>query len=342
MIRIGHVPIERVGQGSARDGEGHRVGPIRRHLAVKRDPIVDRGIRREDRLCCGDACAIFRCDPNAGFELLDFNHRAVRKDPPALLRDGGRNSLQVLERVKRGLVRIAQRRRVFESLHRHALETLDLRARLHAGFIFLLCLSLRLGPRHPHRWEQIGVKPPEIAGDAVCVDDLFDAVDRGFLALLEQPRCFLAPQLDKRTDSIVADWGEMRGGPRRHSAGHRAAVEHHDRAPGADQFIGGGEAGNPRADDHDVATQIVLKGRSIGRNVLAHPQGLGGFAAGIHDAPPLCTPPAPAQLAALRLTFFSAMPVSFLSAAFSSLSVVVRSCATASLPSSSAHAISVP
>ena len=48
------------------------------------------------------------------------------------------------------------------------------------------------------------------------------------------------------------------------------------------------------------------------------------------------------QLAAFRLTFRSAMDVSFLSAALSSLSVVVRSAAAASLPSCFANAIRLP
>ena len=82
MVGVGHVPVERIGERAARNREGHRIGAIRRHLAVQVDGVVDRRIGGEHCVWRGDAGAVLGRDPNSVLQLLDFGDRAVGEISP--------------------------------------------------------------------------------------------------------------------------------------------------------------------------------------------------------------------------------------------------------------------
>jgi hypothetical protein len=59
MIRVRHVPVERIRQRAARDLEGHGIGAIGTHLAMDRRKRIDRRIRGEDRVLGDHRAAAF-------------------------------------------------------------------------------------------------------------------------------------------------------------------------------------------------------------------------------------------------------------------------------------------
>ena len=207
---------------------------------------------------------------------------------------------------------------------------LDRPAGLAHRLVLLVLLIARLFRVHPQRRKQERIQPPEIARNVMGSDDLLDTVDRRLLALLKQACGFLAANFDERAHAVVANRREVGGGTRGHSAANRATIDNDHRAAGHCEFIGDRESGNAGPHHHGVAALAALKLRRFAPPPAASTAI--GWPLGLRSSQP----------AAFRFTFFSAIPVSFLSAAFSSLSVVVRSFATGSLPSSSAQAISVP
>jgi hypothetical protein len=77
--------------------------------------------------------------------------------------------------------------------------------------------------------------------------------------LLKQAGDFFAAQIDQRTDCIIADRGQMRGGAGRHATCDRAAVKHDDRPTGQDQLIGDRQPSDAGAHDDGIASTRALK-----------------------------------------------------------------------------------
>ena len=121
--------------------------------------------------------------------------------------------------------------------------------------------------------------------------------------------------LIERAHAVVANRREMRGGARGHSAADRAAVDHDDRAGRPSRVHRRPRARQcrprpPRCRSASLPSSCGACARPpAASTAIGWPRGLAFML----------------QPAAFRFTFFSAMPVSFLSAAFSSLSVVVKS-----------------
>src|SRR3546814_20731084 len=73
---------------------------------------------------------------------------------------------------------------------------------------------------------------------------------------MEEPRFVLAAYPDQFRIEIIEFGGEMGRRPRRHAAPDRAAVDDDHRTAEAAELIGGGKAGNSRADYDYVATGV--------------------------------------------------------------------------------------
>ena len=63
---------------------------------------------------------------------------------------------------------------------------------------------------------------------------------------------------DQLLIEVVDVGGEVRAGARGHAAAERSAVEHDDRLACAGKLIGGREAGDAGADDHDIGFDVAL------------------------------------------------------------------------------------
>src|SRR3546814_5292672 len=83
---------------------------------------------------------------------------------------------------------------------------------------------------------------------------------------MEEPRFVLAAYPDQFRIEIIEFGGEMGRRPRRHAAPDRAAVDDDHRTAEAAELIGGGKAGNSRADYDYVATGVRRQRRSVDRS----------------------------------------------------------------------------
>src|SRR5205085_4167574 len=116
---------------------------------------------------------------------------------------------------------------------------------------------LRLG-RH-----EIAVQPREVAGDGLGGADRLDAVDRGGLALVPEPRVLAAGGLDHLVEVVVDLEGQVGGGAGGHAAAEPPAVDDHHAPAGAGEFVGGGEAGDTGAYHQDVRLGIGRQGGEV-------------------------------------------------------------------------------
>src|SRR4051812_29771768 len=123
--------------------------------------------------------------------------------------------------MKRGLVGIAQRRRLLMSPERHALFARDRHANLLGGFIFLFNdAGVGAGSM-----EQMTVQSPKIARDAQLLLIAFNAVQAGGLALIPKLGGLLAPAANQLIKTVVTLRGEMRRRARCHAFADRTAVD---------------------------------------------------------------------------------------------------------------------
>ena len=90
VIGIERVPIERVLDAVARDGDRHRVGAIRRELGVEREAVVDRRIGGDDRLRGLHRRIVGGADGDGAVLLLDRGHRRVGEQRAAALDESRR------------------------------------------------------------------------------------------------------------------------------------------------------------------------------------------------------------------------------------------------------------
>jgi hypothetical protein len=74
--------------------------------------------------------------------------------------------------------------------------------------------------------------------------------------------------------SVVELVHQVAGGHLRHAAAHRAVIQHRHAASGARQQVGGGQAGDTRADDADVDVHVLLKGSELRQRGGGRPDGL--------------------------------------------------------------------
>jgi hypothetical protein len=190
---------------------------------------------------------------------------------------------EIFGRMESSLVGEAQAAAAVEAGDRRAVRPLDLDAEAPARFIFFL----QVGDRPFLGRDQIAVQPPEIGLDPFVAADRLDAIDRGDLALIVKPRFLLAAHLDQLGIEVVELGREVGGRPGGHAAADAAAVDDHHRSAGAAQLVGGRQAGNARADDHDVAGLVGLELRRVDRRSAVHPVGLASLVADIHADLPL-------------------------------------------------------
>ena len=150
------------------------------------------------------------------------------------------------------------------------------------GVEFLLPLIAGFLGLNTHCRKQEGVEPTEIAIYTEFANDLFDARDGSFLALLEEPRHLLAAQIDQRAQPIVANRREMRCRSRRHAAANRPAIDDDDLVPNAGQLIGNGEPCYSGSDDDGVATLLARETRSVWDRPRPSSRETGVFAVRVH------------------------------------------------------------
>ena len=117
---------------------------------------------------------------------------------------------------------------------------------------------------------------------ATCLD----AIDGGGLGLIDLPRLVETAQLDQIVVIVVELGGEVGGGARRHAPADRAAVERHDGAAGAGEFVGDREAGEAGPDHDDIRRGVARKRRRVLNVRALAPHGCAELEAGVHDCAP--------------------------------------------------------
>ena len=146
-----------------------------------------------------------------------------------------------------------------QALERHAVNLLGIGAGLAHGAQF----AVELGLLRFRRGKKIGIEPAEIAFDAVLLDDAFDAVDSGGVALPD--RAWPCPRRGssrttrpcRRRSATDARWCAP-------SCPCRFAAVDNDHVDVAQrQFVGRREAGNPAADDHDAGSLVLVQGFGV-------------------------------------------------------------------------------
>ena len=89
------------------------------------------------------------------------------------------------------------------------------------------------------------------------------------MALRGEPRAALAVQLLELVVAVVERVREMRRGAARLAAADRTVVDDHDAPAALREAVGGGEPGDPGADDADVGLEIALERRGSSRSAVA-------------------------------------------------------------------------
>ena len=79
MIGIERVPIERVLDEVARDGDRHRIGAIGRELGVQREAVVDRRVGGDDGVRGLDRRIVGGAHGDGAVLLLDRRSPACRR-----------------------------------------------------------------------------------------------------------------------------------------------------------------------------------------------------------------------------------------------------------------------
>ena len=161
---------------------------------------------------------------------------------------------EVFERVKRSLAGIAQHMAALAPIEGNADQPVNGRADL-AHRLELLIDDIG---RHASALEQVPVEPAEIAFNPLGFLDGFDAIDRGRLALVEQPCRFCLPDLLQLAHEVVAQGRKVRRGSRCHATCDPFAIDDDDGPAALAEFVGGRDAGNAGADHCNIAIRVAI------------------------------------------------------------------------------------
>ena len=204
---------------------------------------------RATRLSIGELVATQPAKPPPGgppwwqdgrsFQLLDSGYWGIGVDVPTLVSDGRRETLEIFQRVKGRLFGGSEALMFFRSPRMARLSpaltvTPAVRAALYS-FWHCSRASLLPSPLPETGSHQAGGNCRLYSAPRT-----FSRCDRRPLAGFDETgRRFLAAQFDQLADPVVADRCQMRGCPRRHSAGNRATVENNDLLARLHEFVGG-------------------------------------------------------------------------------------------------------
>jgi hypothetical protein len=90
--------------------------------------------------------------------------------------------------------------------------------------------------------------------------NLFDPIDRGCLALVEQPGDLVAAQSDHCRGQIVAQGREVSVGPRGDARGDLSTIDDHNPLAFDSELVRCGDSRDAGADDNDIAFLVALQG----------------------------------------------------------------------------------
>src|SRR5919109_674507 len=197
---------------------------------------------------------------------------SVSKDAPLLAHDRSRQARQVLQRVKRRLLR---------KLETHSAVPWNVgNARNLAG----------IAEPRPFRRLQLAVEEIrsislpeqevarhalEVAGNLLFVDDSFNAIDCGQVTRRRLAYTLLSVYALKPLKSIVEHRRQVRGGARGLTAADWPVIEHHHVAACTGKMIRGRQPHDACADDAYVARHIFLEGCEAGHLGSVHPDRYG-------------------------------------------------------------------
>ena len=108
VIGIKRVPVERVLDAVALDGDRHRIGAIGRELGVEREAVVDRRIGGDDGVARLHGRVVGGADGDGAVFLLHCGHRGVREQRAAALDERVGDAAQVAQRMEGREVGVAQ------------------------------------------------------------------------------------------------------------------------------------------------------------------------------------------------------------------------------------------
>ena len=114
VIGLKRIPVEPVGQRAFGKRKRHGVGAVRRLLGMDGVFVVDRRVGGHDCVACLDH-VLAGLHQHAVFILLHVIDRGLGVEAAAGLLNGGGKPGEILERMERRLVGIAQRGCVFLS-----------------------------------------------------------------------------------------------------------------------------------------------------------------------------------------------------------------------------------
>jgi hypothetical protein len=167
---------------------------------VQSKSIDDGSIGGRDRGPGRYRPAAGRDDDLAVVALFEPFDNRVAVETAALCLDGGDKTLEIFERMKRGLARIAQHMLLFAMGEGGTDQPMDRCADLADRLQFVLD-DLRVGVE---RLKQVTVQATKIAVDGFPRLDLLDAIHRCRLTLVEPAGYLLAAQAHHRRCQVIA------------------------------------------------------------------------------------------------------------------------------------------
>src|SRR5947209_566860 len=162
-----------------------------------------------------------------------------------------------------GLARVEIRnRRSLDKLYRHK-----------PGAVRGLQLSLQNLLRLVGRREEITVEPLEVAINLLFLDDCFDAINRGGVALGGEPRAALTVQAFEFKVAVVERVDEVRRGSAGHAAAHGPVIQKDDRFTLTREQVSGRHPRDPGPDDANICAHIFRERRLWRHAGGVHPDG---------------------------------------------------------------------
>ena len=222
VVRIIHVPKQRVRDRLRWDSRADHVRGVRSLLRDYEYAIIDRSVRGHDDGAGGYHVRTGRHPRHlAAFDPIDVR---PGKYPAAFFLDRARQARDIFERMESRLIGIADTGAGIEEIEGRARQSLDRKTGAsHARELILQGLNALA-----RRQKQKAVEAFEVAVDFLGPNDAFDTVDRAAVAFGGKPRILRpAPALHDAI-RVVHGRREMRARHTRDAARQHAILQHND------------------------------------------------------------------------------------------------------------------